>query len=587
MAKGKQLTDQEIRQDKTDQIMNIVAERCAYYRANPQRFCEEFLNIKLKLFQKILIWAMMHYDAFYFVAARSLGKTYLVSLFGVCRCILYPGTKIIACSYTFKQGKEIILKITDDFMQHSALLRNEISKTSTGQNDCFVYFKNGSYIRVLVAGESSRGARSNILLIDESRLVSQKIVDTVLIPMNGTPRQPGYLSRPEYSHLQEMNKVFYLSSAFFSASEMYEKVKAYTANMLDPKLNYFVCDLPYTLSIKEGLLMRQQIENEMSEATFSNITFMMEREGLFYGSAEDALFSFNVLNQRRIIVDSIHNLDYYKDTNNKIPNKLDDEVRVLAVDIALLASRKHDNDSSSLQIHCGIPTSSHDYIDNILYIENQEGLVTDELGLIVMRYYYQYNCDYIAIDANGIGQSIVDYLQTDRYDPVYGVQYSALNVMNNNDLAERCKVKNAPKVIYAIKANAKSNNDMCLALRSAFQNGYINLLITDSLIEEKLSKIRGYSKLSEMQQSKLKLPYIQTTFLIDELINLTHDTSNGLIKVKERSGMRKDRYSACMYGWALIQELSKNLKPKTSTSDLLTKLASHINQSTLYKREAL
>lgn len=72
MAKSNK-TDLEIKQDKTDTIMQIIAERCGYYRANPQRFCEEFLNIKLKLFQKILIWIMMVYDAFYFIAARGIG----------------------------------------------------------------------------------------------------------------------------------------------------------------------------------------------------------------------------------------------------------------------------------------------------------------------------------------------------------------------------------------------------------------------------------------------------------------------------------------------------------------------------------
>jgi len=66
-------SDNEIRQDKTKHIMNIIAKRCSYYRANPQRFCEEFLNISLKLFQKIIIWMMMHYDAFYFIAARGIG----------------------------------------------------------------------------------------------------------------------------------------------------------------------------------------------------------------------------------------------------------------------------------------------------------------------------------------------------------------------------------------------------------------------------------------------------------------------------------------------------------------------------------
>ncbi len=566
---GKNLSDQEIAQDKTSTIMNIVAERCSYYRANPQRFVSEFLGITLKLFQKIILWAMMHFDAFYFVAARGIGKTYLVALFSVVRCILYPGTKIVCCSYTFKQGKEIILKITDDFMQKSALLRNEVSKSSTGQNDCFVYFKNGSWIRVVVAGESSRGARSNILITDEARLVPQKIVDTILRPMNAAPRQPGYLNKPEYAHLKEMNKEMYLSSAFFAASEMYDKVKAYTANMLDPRLKYFICDLPYMLSIKEGLLMKQAIENEMSEATFSDISFMMERMGLFYGSAADALFDFKILNKQRVLENTLFDLEFYRNNILKLPEKQKGEVRVLSVDIALLASRKHDNDSSCFIIHQGIPTPSHYYLDNIIYIDTQEGLTTEELGLQIMRCFYQYECDWMAIDSNGVGQSLLDYcMGGDRYDPLYGISYPCLDCVDNPEMSERCKVKGSPKVIYAIKANSKSNNDMALSLRAGFQNGYINLLVDDTTIGEKLSKIRGYKSLSEEQQARMKLPFVQTSFLINELINLTHDTSNGLIKVKEKSGMRKDRYSSLEYGYYVIQELSKKLKPKNIEQDI-------------------
>lgn len=168
-----------------------------------------------------------------------------------------------------------------------------------------------------------------------------------------------------------------------------------------------------------------------------------------------------------------------------------------------------------------------------------------------------------------VGQSVLDFLMTDRYDPVYGVTYDALNCINNDDLAERCKVKNAPKVIYVIKANSKSNNDMCLALRAGFQNGYINLLLSDTNISEKLSKIRGYSKLTDIQKQRMELPYIQTSFLINELINLSHDTSSGLVKVKERSGMRKDRYSSLEYGYYVVQELSKKLKPNEYSRDTL------------------
>ena len=366
-------------------------------------------------------------------------------------------------------------------------------------------------------------------------------------------------------------------------SELYEQAKAYLANMLDPSLSYIIFDLPYTLSIKEGLLLKQQIKNEMSESTFSDIIFMMEREGIFYGSSADALFNYKTLNDRRVLTNCLFDLEYYRVNHVKIPEKQDGEIRVLSVDVALLASKKHDNDSSSLMIHSAMPTSSNDYIDNLVYLDSQEGLVTDELGLLVMRYYYQYDCDYLVLDGTGIGQAIVDFCFASRFDPLYGVQYPALNCFNNPDLAERCKDKNAPKVMYVVKANAKANNDMTLSLRAGFQNGYINLLVDDNSIEEELMKIRGYSKLSETQQAKLKLPYVQTTFLINELINLTHDTSNGLVKVREKTGMRKDRYSSCMYGWALIQELSKQLKPKESSSDLLNKLSSHIRKSSLIK----
>lgn len=501
-------------------------------------------------------------------------KTYLVALFGVCRCILYPGTKLVACSYTFKQGKEIILKVTDDFMQKSSLLRNEISKVSVGQNDCCIYFKNGSFMKVVVAGESARGTRSNILIIDESRMVPQTTVDTILRPMNGSPRQPGYLKYPEYAHLQEMNKEMYMSSAYYAASEMYDKVKSYAANMLNPKLKYFIVDLPYMISIKEGLLLRQQIENEMSEVTFNDISFSMEREGLFYGSSSDAFFDFKILNNRRVLADALFDLEFYRTNNIKIPEKQKGEIRVLSVDVALMASKKHDNDASCLTIHSGVPTSSNNYMDNVIGVETKEGLTTDELGLRVMRSYYQYDCDYIVLDTNGVGLPIFDYLTMDRFDPMYGQTYGALNCINDEAMAARCKVKSAPKVIFSIKASSKLNNDMALLLRAGFQNENINLLISDANVEERLSKTRGYGKLSESSQTKMKMPYLQTSFLINEMVNLEYDVANGLIKLKEKNNMRKDRFSSLQYGYFILQELSKKLKPKSETQDILSLFSS-------------
>ena len=563
-------SDSQILQDRTDVIMNIVNERCSFYRANPHRFVEEYLGIAIKLFQKILIWAMNFFDNFYFLAARSLGKTYLVAVFAVTRAILYPGSKIVACSYTFKQGKEIVNKIQDELMPRSPMLRSEISKVSSQKDDCCVYFKNGSYIKVVAARDSARSGRSHILIIDESRLVSLKIVDTVLKPFNGTPRMPGYTSKPEYANVLEMNKEINMSSAYYSASEMYSKVKAYVANMFDPNRKYFICDLPYMLSIKEGLLLRQQIENEMSEQTFNEFDFFMEREGRFVGESEDALFDFNVLKGRRILKDALKPLEYYRLNNIKIPDKKKGEIRVLSLDVALMSSKRRSNDASAFIIHSAIPTPSHNYLDNVVFIDTREGLVTDDLGLLAMRYYYQYDCDYIVVDGKGVGIPIIDFVMADRYDSEYGQLYPALNCMNNPDFSDRCKVKGAPKKLYAMIATPQRNNDMCLTLRSGFQNGYINLLMDEDIIEDDvLPNIKYYDKSSDSLKAKIRLPYVQTSLLINELVNLQHETVNGLIKVKEKASIRKDRYSSLEYGYAFIQELSKNLKPERASGNKL------------------
>lgn len=552
--------------------MQVIAERAAYYRHNLDKFCYDYLGItNLKWFQKILLWAMNHFDNTLLLACRGLGKTYICALFAVCRAILWPGEQILVVSCTYKQAKNLVQKITDDFMLKSPLLRNEIAKVSVGQNDTYIQFKSGSMIKAITATESSRGFRSHIIMIDESRLIPMKIVSSILRPMNAAPRQPGYLSNPEYAHLAEMPKELYLTSAWYAMSELYEQAKSYCSNMLDGH-SFFIADLPYQVSIKEGLLMRQQIVNEMMEQTFQDIIFTMEREGKFFGSAADALYSYKTLNERRIVSEALYPLEFYRNNNFiKMPEKKKGEVRVLSIDIALMASKRHDNDSTCLTIHSGLPTPSNDYIDNIIYVETCEGILAEDLGLVILRDFNQYECDYIAIDATGLGQPITDYLMSsDRFDPIYNCTYSALNCINNPDVSDRCKIKSAPKVIYAMKASAKQNNDLYLALRAGFQNGGVNLLLDDSNIEEEyLSHIRGYGKASDQAKALMALPYAQTTLLINELVNLQYENSGQYIKVKEKAGMRKDRVSSCLYGYWVIGELSKKYKPRETNKDIM------------------
>ena len=76
--------------------------------------------------------------------------------------------------------------------------------------------------------------------------------------------------------------------------------------------------------------------------------------------------------------------------------------------------------------------------------------------------------------------------------------------------------------------------------------------------------------MSTNERDKLLLPYIQTSLLINEMINLDHDIVNNKVKLKERSGMRKDRFSSMEYNYYVTQLLATKLKPKNTEADILS-----------------
>lgn len=67
-------TQQEVLQDKADNVLNAVAKWASFYRCNPQRFAKDFLNVRLRLFQKILLYAMMQNNYVCYIASRGQYK---------------------------------------------------------------------------------------------------------------------------------------------------------------------------------------------------------------------------------------------------------------------------------------------------------------------------------------------------------------------------------------------------------------------------------------------------------------------------------------------------------------------------------
>lgn len=546
----------------------------SFYRYNPDKFAEDYLHLKLKRFQKILLVMMFWSTVFVLIACRGLGKTYLSAVYCVTRCILFPGTKVCIASGTRGQAINVLEKILFELKPASAELRAEIDEKQSkvnGTNAQIVFF-NTSVIKVVTAGDSARGNRCHVLLLDEYRLISKDTIDTILRKFLTLRRMPLYEELTEEEKKREYDKeknlTLYLSSAYFKDHWSYTKCMDTFKAMLDPNRHQFVCGFPYQLSIEEGLLDPEVVADEMSESDWSEIKFSMEMCAEFFGSADGAFFDFDSISKnRKIKYPMLPDRISAKMPNAsfvRIPNKQNGEMRLLSADIALMSSKKHNNDATAIFINQMTPTKAGRYTSNIVYADSCEGLRTEEQALIIRKLFDEYVCDYIVLDANGIGLGVYDCLARDITDPETGEVYPALSCCNNPEMASRCASPNAEKAIWSIKASAQFNSDCALLLREGFRSGRIRLLVNEYDADELLRDLKGYSSLNPPEQILFKMPYIHTTLLVDELVKLEHEEVGGKIRVHERSGMRKDRYSSLAYNYYVALQLEAKANKRNS-----------------------
>lgn len=233
-----------------------------------------------------------------------------------------------------------------------------------------------------------------------------------------------------------------------------------------------------------------------------------------------------------------------------------------------MSSTRHNNDATAIFINQMVPTKAGRYVSNIVYSESCEGLHTFDQALVIRKLFDEYECDYIVLDTSGLGIGVYDCLARDITDSETGEIYPALSCCNNQEMAARCTVQGARKAIWAIKASASFNSECAFLLREGFRSGRIRLLVTEYDAEELLSAVQGYSALSPYEKTQVQLPYINTTLLINELIKLQHEEAGGKVKIYERSGMRKDRYSSLAYNYYVATAIGSKMERRANMSTI-------------------
>lgn len=258
-------------QSKDDKMRLQIRKWTSFYRLNIHRFIEHYLGVELYLFQKILMYFMNINTYVMIVASRGLSKSWMIALFCIARCILYPNTKVVVASGVKKQARLIITeKIEKDFMVNYPNIAREIKTIRNSANETTVFFHNGSTIEAVTSNDNSRGYRGNILILEEFRMIVKETLDTVLIPFLNVNRQPPYLKKEEYEHLSEENIEIYISSAFFESHWMWKAMQSARDAMIKGVDNMFFA-MDYLLPLHHGLLSKKRIDNIKNKKDFDEI----------------------------------------------------------------------------------------------------------------------------------------------------------------------------------------------------------------------------------------------------------------------------------------------------------------------------
>jgi hypothetical protein len=548
-----------------------------FYRRNPHRFVETYFGIRLFPYQILMLWVLQRSNLAYIVASRASAKTFMIAIWALTLAVLYPGIKIVCSSRTLKQGALILSEKLTSLRDTYPNVAREIKSMTCNANTYEAIFNCGSTIKIVPSSESARGGRASYLIIEESRLVSKDILEQILKPFLYS-RMPPYRLKSEYSNdplLKEEGIISYITSAWYTAEPWFENVKSCIRRMVkgDETANFLAFD--YLISIFHNIKTEEMVKNEMADNDTVNV--QMEYYNIPSGSSGKSYFKPSLF--PRTIKRAFY--PQKDDTFNTKKNpyeikKADGEMRVVSVDVATRANKV--NDQTIISCIRLLPLLGRGYERQLLYLESHKGINTITQALRIKQVFSDFEGDIIVLDLQNAGISIFDALSQPTLCDERGITYPPMTVAEYDFIEEKLKIElrertlgvNASQVVCPILASQSLNSQIAVAFRGSLQKKLWNFLIPDGDAEDFLIRTQKEFTQDANDSSSFAFflaPYVATGLFIGECINLDMSLSSGMIKLTEKSGCYKDRYSSVSYANWVISQFDKDLIKETEDVD--------------------
>lgn len=536
-----------------------------FYRRNLDLFNEDYLGIKISLFQKQRINTLSDNDFSVVIASRGSAKTFDTGLFALDCALLYSNCKILVVAYTLGQANIIIKeKIQDIFCSNTSSWSSPIlcklkeegwikfcnDKTTDA---LIVEFGNGSRIFSVANSEGARGKRANIAIVDEFVLMQRQEVELGIFPTL-EPRR--FAGRP-FDYPEETKQIC-LSSAKnktnWGWNLLKRAVEGHYKNTVT-KYGFFINDI-YT-SVANGIQTKKQLIQKKADT--ETISFQQEYLNIFPSNNDEGIYKFEDFEQNRVLKTAFiprSPVDIAMD-EPQLYKFNDNEIRIVATDIAMAMGEENDNtviDLIAIDINTG-----HRKVE---YITAANGMNTLVQVALMKRLFYEYHAHYFVMDTKGVGFSMFDNFTVKTFDEETGLTYPAWGVCEDSSLqissdkvildkVTRTMSNDTENVMIPYAGNAELNSQMHVSLRKNLKDKNIDLLVDESEAEANFeSKDKNWLiKTDEYKVDKI-LPHKQTSWMINEAIALKAQISvNNEVKLSEaKKSDVKDRYMTLAMG---------------------------------------
>ena len=298
----------------------------------------------------------------------------------------------------------------------------------------------------------------------------------------------------------------YVTTAGWKNTFAYEKLMMVLLEQITQYENSVIMGGTWRVPVAEGLLAKNFVQQQKVDGTYNDSSFGREYESEWSGDAENAYFSSEIFDKYRIL-----NQPEYEFSGRSSKTAY----YVLGIDVG----RKGCN--TECCIFKVTPQATGRAIKSLVNIESWAEEHFEAQSINIKKTFYKYKARCCAIDANGIGIGLVDYLVKSQIDPETGETLPPFGVENTADYPEYKQYitpDTERDALFLIKANTPINTEAHSYVQIQMSSGKLKFLIDERTAQTKLLDTKLGQGMTPEQRAEYLKPFTLTTSLREQML---------------------------------------------------------------------